>query len=64
MRENLSTQLALSSKCVDTLVQNSKFDNWPSRIKSLKNSDLANYQTVKDQNMENIKKMICKLLKL
>ena len=40
---------------------NSTFNNWPSKIKSIKNSDDTDYQSVKDENMENIKKIICNL---
>ncbi len=61
MKENLSTQLNLSDKYVNILIRNSTFNNWPSKIKSIKNSDDTDYQSVKDENMENIKKIICNL---
>ena len=61
MKENLSTQFNLSDKYVNILIRNSTFNNWPSKIKSIKNSDDTDYQSVKDENMENIKKIICNL---
>jgi hypothetical protein len=61
LKENLSTQLNLSDKYVNILIRNSTFNNWPSKIKSIKNSDDTDYQSVKDENMENIKKIICNL---